>query len=290
MSKVIFDYKGNEVLIQCNASEKFKDIFKRFSSKINKDPNKLIFLYGGKKLEENLSFESQAFSDDKMNNKMHVLVYDIDDMNNNVDVNKLQKDLNKILSTYLDDRKYLENKVGNWQEAIFKESEKIFLIYPDYKTFIHLTIYDKTIKGNNLYRDFGLYSNIDFCFNLEFESQKIKAILNVAMLKRNKKRTKTDIAKIITQAENEFLNLAEGREYDIFMKKYYKIFEEKFEKEIVSGHKYSLFYIIEFSNKYYKSSKGFKIINGEKDDYFLNKYIDSGDIKFYIALGKGNSP
>lgn len=224
MSKIVFNYKGNEVLIQCNASEIFKDIFKRFSNKINKDSNKLTFLYRGEKLEENLLFESQALQEDKI--KIYALVYDFDDLTNNIDVNKFQKDLHIILSTYLDDRRYLETKVDNWKEAIFKESEKIFQNYPDYKIFVHLTIYDKTIKGNNSYRDFGLYSNIDCVFSLEFEFKKFKAILNGAMLKRNKKRTKTDISKIITQVENEFLNLAEGREYDIFMEKYYKIFEE----------------------------------------------------------------
>ena len=65
-----------------------------------------------------------------------------------------------------------------------------------------------------------------------------------------------------------------------------KIFENKLFNEILDGFKLSLLYLIETSNKHYKSTKCFKIINGEKDDYFINKLVDSGDIKFYIAFGK----
>ena len=163
------------------------------------------------------------------------------------------------------------------------------LNYKNFKIFIHLTISDKSIKRNNSYRNAGLYANIDISFSLEFDSQNINAILNVAMFKKNLKRTKKDLSNVIPLTEKEFLNLAEGREYEIFMEKYYKIFEEKFEKEILSGYKFSLFYFLETSNNYYESSKGFMIINGEKNDYFLSKNIDAGDIKLYIALGKGNS-
>ena len=289
MAQVIFNYKGNEISIQCDLKDKFKDIFNKFSNKININSNRLIFLYGGKKLEENVSFESQAFSGEKINNQINVLVYDMSDFENNIDVNKLKKELNIILSTYLDDRRYLENKIDNWKEVIFKEIEQIFLNYKNYKTFIHLTIYDKSIIGNNCHIGYGCFNNIDIFFSLELDFKSIKTILNIIMFKKNIKRTKTDIPKVIISAEKEFLNLAEGREYKIFIEKYYKIFEDKFEKEILKGHKFSLFYIIEISNKYYKSSKGFRIINGDNNDYFLNKFIDAGDIRSYIAFGKANS-
>ena len=289
MAQVTFNYKGNEITIQCNVSDKFKDIFIKFSNKIYKDSNKLIFIHSGKKLDENLSFESQALLDQISINQIYIYAYDIEDYNNNIDVNNLQIELKKILSIYLDDRIYLKNKVDNWKEAIFKEAEKKLLNYKNFKIFIHLTISDKSIKRNNSYRNAGLYSNIDIYFSLEFDSQNINAILNVAMFKKNLKRTKKDLSNVIPLTEKEFLNLAEGREYEIFMEKYYKIFEEKFEKEILSGYKFSLFYFLETSNKYYESSKGFMIINGEKNDYFLSKNIDAGDIKLYIALGKGNS-
>jgi len=52
--------------------------------------------------------------------------------------------------------------------------------------------------------------------------------------------------------EKEFLNLAEGREYETYIKKYMKIFENKLFNEILCGYKLSLFYLIETSNKYFK--------------------------------------
>ena len=81
---------------------------------------------------------------------MNVLVYDNEGENNNkvdknsknedIDINAIKKELNFILSKYLEDRIYLENKIDNWIEAIFQESEKILLNYKDHKTFIHITM------------------------------------------------------------------------------------------------------------------------------------------------------
>ena len=251
------------------------------------DKKKLIFIYGGKKLEEYETFENQANSDDKTNKKMNVLVYDIDDYNNSdIDVSKLKKEINDILSIYLEDRKYLENKVDNWKEAILKEIEKIFLKHKNHKTFIHLIIEDNSIIGKNSYLDYGLFSDIDLLFSCELISQKIKATLICVMYRKNIKWTKKDLFKVVSLIEKEFLNLAEGREYETYIKKYRKIFRNKLFNEILCGYKLSLFYLIETSNKYFKSIKCFKIINGEKEDYFLNKLVDSGDIKFYVAFGK----
>ena len=293
MAHVIFLYKGNEISIQCKVTEQFKDIFKKFSSKINIDLNKLVFLYGGSKLNENLTFENQAINEDVVNNKMKIIVCEIDKCNNNeylenIDINKLKKELKIILCKYLDDRVYLENKVDNWKEAILKESEKIFLIYKEYKIFMHLSINEKSIKGNDSFSDSGLFHKVDYYLNVGFESKNIKANFDIIIFKKNLKRTKIDLSNVMTLIETEFLNIAEGREYKIFMEKYYKMFEDKFFKEILYGCRFSLYYYIETFNKSYKGTKGFKFINKDKDDYVLSKLIDSGDIKLYVNFGKAN--
>ena len=92
MAQAIFLYKGNEISIQCKVMEQFKDIFKKFSIKMDIDLNKLVFLYGGRKLNENLTFENQAINEDGIKNKMKILVCEIDKYNNNeywenIDVN-----------------------------------------------------------------------------------------------------------------------------------------------------------------------------------------------------------
>ena len=81
MSKVIFDFEGREVIIQCTKDEKMKDICQRYVNKIEKNLNSLIFLYGGKQLNFNLSFKEQANGLDKERNEMKVLVYKNEDKN-----------------------------------------------------------------------------------------------------------------------------------------------------------------------------------------------------------------
>jgi len=52
-----------------------KDICLRYSTKLGKNINQLIFLYGGNQINFELSFENQANSKDKISNEMKVLVY-----------------------------------------------------------------------------------------------------------------------------------------------------------------------------------------------------------------------
>ena len=81
MSKVIFIFGGIEVIIQCTKEEKMKEICQRYINKIEKNLNSLIFLYGGKQLNFNLSFKEQANGLDKERNEMKVLVYKNEDKN-----------------------------------------------------------------------------------------------------------------------------------------------------------------------------------------------------------------
>ena len=79
MLKVNFVFGGIEIIIQCKKDEKMKDICQRYVNKIEKNINSLIFLYGGKQLNFNLSFSEQANSIDKERNEMKVLVYKNED-------------------------------------------------------------------------------------------------------------------------------------------------------------------------------------------------------------------
>ena len=50
MIEIIFNYKGNTTIIQCNKEEKMKEIFNKFKQKTGIDINSLYFLYSGNKL------------------------------------------------------------------------------------------------------------------------------------------------------------------------------------------------------------------------------------------------
>ena len=75
MSKVIFLLDGLEIIIQCSKDEKIKNIFQRYADRINININSLIFLYDGKPINFDLSFNEQANIIDKKRNEMKIFVY-----------------------------------------------------------------------------------------------------------------------------------------------------------------------------------------------------------------------
>ena len=77
MAEAIFSFKGNNTTIQCILGDKMKDICLKFSFKINIDINSLYFLYGGEKINLNLTFEQLANSIDKNKKIMNILVYQL---------------------------------------------------------------------------------------------------------------------------------------------------------------------------------------------------------------------
>ena len=76
MAKVIFKYSGIETLIQCKIEDKLKDICERYVIKIQKDINKLIFIYGGITLNLDLQLKEVINKMDRQDLKMNILVYD----------------------------------------------------------------------------------------------------------------------------------------------------------------------------------------------------------------------
>ena len=74
-AKVIFSFGGEDVTIQCSIDVPMKDICQKFSNKINKNINSLIFLYGGTLLNFQKKFKEQANMIDKERNIIKVLVY-----------------------------------------------------------------------------------------------------------------------------------------------------------------------------------------------------------------------
>lgn len=75
MSIVDFYFEGQNILIQCNKSDKMKQLFQKFYSKAGINPNSVIFLYnGGKITNEDSTFEQLANIEDKIRNKMNILV------------------------------------------------------------------------------------------------------------------------------------------------------------------------------------------------------------------------
>jgi len=80
MNQVEFKYKGLSSIIQCNENEKIKNICQQFCNKAKIDKNNIFFSYddkAGKEFNEELTFNEMINSIDKNENKMIILVYDI---------------------------------------------------------------------------------------------------------------------------------------------------------------------------------------------------------------------
>ena len=74
MVEIIFSYNGFETVIKSFSNDKMKNIINQFKNKIAKD--NLLFIYGGKMINEELTFEQQSNELDKSRKKMNILVYD----------------------------------------------------------------------------------------------------------------------------------------------------------------------------------------------------------------------
>ena len=84
MLKVIFNYKGIETVIQSKMDEIMEEVLKKYKSKI--EINNEYYLYNGNKINKENKIEEIINNEDKINNKMNILVYDINKIeeNNNV--------------------------------------------------------------------------------------------------------------------------------------------------------------------------------------------------------------
>ena len=76
MSQIEFIYKGVPIVIYGEMKETMKDIMEKFITKSEGSKNNLVFLYGGNKIDEKLTFDEQANDIDKSRNKMSIIVVD----------------------------------------------------------------------------------------------------------------------------------------------------------------------------------------------------------------------
>ena len=78
-AKVIFNFEGIDITIQCSQNELMKDICQKYVNEIDKNINSLIFLYRGNQLNFNSNFNQQINIIDKERNVMKILVYKNED-------------------------------------------------------------------------------------------------------------------------------------------------------------------------------------------------------------------
>ena len=72
---VNFNFEGRDIIVQSSKKDQMKTVCQKFALKVETNLNSLIFLYGGNKVNLDLSLEAQASAIDKKNNEMKILVY-----------------------------------------------------------------------------------------------------------------------------------------------------------------------------------------------------------------------
>ena len=75
MANIEFIYNGKKTVIQSSPDEKMKVIVERFINKINKKSYKLYFIYDGKILVQDLTFNETANLIDKKRNQISLIAF-----------------------------------------------------------------------------------------------------------------------------------------------------------------------------------------------------------------------
>jgi len=74
MAEAIFTYKEIKTTLQCNLNDKMKDIIDNFLNPIKEKGDSFLYLYNGKEINKDLSFNEQATGPDKEQKKINIIV------------------------------------------------------------------------------------------------------------------------------------------------------------------------------------------------------------------------
>ena len=111
MAKTEVLYNGTKIQIQCDENDKLETIFSKLGQKIEKKEDDLVFLYGGKLVDKNLTFNGLANSLDKERKTVSIIAVDDNDKKDN--------------STLLKENKELKEKLNEANKTIEEQKKEI---------------------------------------------------------------------------------------------------------------------------------------------------------------------
>ena len=95
MAEIIFNYKGNEIEIQCNLNEKIKNIFNKYETKIGMDISKLYFIYNGNIIDDNNLILNEIINEEDKRRKILNILVNENDENDEIIIKENTKTKNK---------------------------------------------------------------------------------------------------------------------------------------------------------------------------------------------------
>ena len=166
MSKIeiTFTYNGINMTIECTKDQKLKDIYSKFKNKVNAEDKLLYYMYNGSNIQnDELTFDEIANAEDKIRNKMNILV------NESVQDANVEEIYDNLSENHYEDEDYsktqeeqnsLVKKMDEDESNIFEEST----IRPKTEN-INFTVGNGTI--NNISNQFkNIYYGCSECESL----------------------------------------------------------------------------------------------------------------------------
>ena len=242
----MFTLNNIQIIIPCKTTEKIKDIYHKLSLNLLNDNNKLNFIYNGKIIDGELTYEQIINEEDKKRNIMNILLKEIeikDYINKEIRCPKCNENIlikindykinmyncknghkidNILLNEFINMQKIniSKNIINNYNKKYIKPNELLdndIMPNNNLKNDLHefnkyIDIFKKDIneiitKLNNIINDIEIYYNI--CSNYSLNNHKNENLENINESLNYKNNILKDIKDIIKEdnIENKFKNL-----------------------------------------------------------------------------------
>ena len=271
-ANTIFTLEGVDVIIPCSTKDKMGTICQRYTTKIEKNINSLVFLYGGNQLNFQLSFEEQTNSLDKQRKNMNILVY------KNVDYSFISKSEENI--------NLIKDKIDDIIKSINNIKDNITGV----KSIVENIIKKSTINSLNtqLKKMYLILNNITK--DIEKNNERLKDLLN-----DNHNIINLNYRNNQDNYNNNLINIENSNEYDYGQQ---ILNHDNFSKKDYYNSKYSNYpeRIVELINNIRQYPSAFADIIEEsihniieynnKDDNSKNKIVYNQKIKVCLSRGE----
>ena len=181
MANVIFIFNGKKTSILCKKSDKMKEICNKFISRIDKDENKLLFIYEGNQMNFASTFDEQANSLDKNKGIMNIFVFNKENNNQLIMIQENNEEIkNEILIKYKIER---TNQNINQIKILGKNfvennKENLIIIYENnlYELSEYFNIFNYNGNKNILEIKLKIINNINNMSYLFYDCESLLSI------------------------------------------------------------------------------------------------------------------
>ena len=278
MIELTFTYYGKETIIQCNLKEKIKSICIKYGEEAHIDISKVVFIYNGIQINEELTLENIVINEDNKRKNINIIVQELKDYNNNHNNFKKKpnfkfkgiitsnnyccygsNDIFEVFISYKDNRPYLITKTEEHNLELYNLVDyKVILSLKGHKNYVTTIRYFINKKNNNEYLisadnndlviiwDITNNYNILYKINVDYQS-KDEYCINSCLLLFDHDDNKDNYI-IISKLSDHFMG-------DISSTKIYSLNNGNFIKDDIYSKGKEIYYLLPWYNK--KNNKNY---------------------------------